>query len=94
MRPIAVIQEEINAKESHQLELLKVMSDSDAHASKCTKLGLNFAETYPDDLAAYVAAREQYNAVEQALIELYNELEEARREEGERPAPQAEPMEE
>lgn len=94
MRPIIVIQEEINATESHQLELLKVMSDSDAHASKCTKLGLNFAETYPDDLAAYETAREQYNAGEQALVELYNELEEAKREEEEHPRPQAPEQEE
>lgn len=46
------------------------MSQSDAHASKCIKLGLNFADTYPEDYAAYTAAREEYNANEAKMTEL------------------------
>lgn len=53
-----------------QLQLAAVMSESDAHASKCIKLGLNFQEAYPDDYAAYTAAREQYNANEEELAKL------------------------
>ena len=54
-----------------QLQLASVMSQSDAHASKCIKLGLNFSETYPNDYQAYVNAREEYNIneVEIARIE-------------------------
>lgn len=47
-----------------QLMLQSVMSQSDAHASKCIKMGLNFEETYPDDYSVYTSAREQYNANE------------------------------
>lgn len=53
-----------------QLQLASVMSESDAHASKCIKLGLNFQEAYPVDYAAYTAAREQYNANEEELAKL------------------------
>lgn len=53
-----------------QLQLAAVMSESDAHASKCIKLGLNFQEAYPADYAAYTAAREQYNANEEELAKL------------------------
>ena len=53
-----------------QLQLASVMSQSDAHASKCIKLGLNFAEAYPEDYAAYTAAREEYNQNEERIAEL------------------------
>lgn len=53
-----------------QLQLASVMSQSDAHASKCIKLGLNFADTYPGDYAAYTAAREEYNTNEEKIAEL------------------------
>ena len=54
-----------------QMKLAAIMAESDAHASKCVKLGLSFAETYPEDYAAYVNAREEYNAneIEIARIE-------------------------
>lgn len=64
-------QEKINELEARQLALSNIMASSDAHASKCTKLGLSFAETYPDDLAAYEAAREEYNTNEESLAALY-----------------------
>ncbi len=79
----------INALESRQLELQAVMSKSDAHASKCIKLGLSFSETYPDELTAYEAAREEYNENETELAALYGQLE---NEESVGPSPEAESL--
>lgn len=67
--------EEINALERRQLELRATMQKSDEHALKCAKSGLDFRETYPDDWAAYEAAREEYNENETALAALYEQLE-------------------
>ena len=67
-------QEQLNALESRQLELQATMAKSDAHAAKCTKLGLPFGETYPDDLAEYEAAREEYNLNESRITELKAEI--------------------
>lgn len=53
-----------------QLQLAAVMSESDAHASKCIKLGLNFLDAYPADYAAYTKAREQYNANEAEIARI------------------------
>lgn len=53
-----------------QMELSAIMAESDAHASKCVKLGLSFADTYPDDHAAYVKAREEYNANEAEIARI------------------------
>ncbi len=75
--------DQINALESRQLELQAIMASSDAHAAKCTKLGLDFGETYPEELLAYSAAREEYNANEVILAELYRQLEEEERQETE-----------
>ena len=55
-----------------QLNLLSVMAKSDAHASKCAKLGLTFAEEYPEEYAEYCSAREQYNANQDRIAELEN----------------------
>ena len=63
-------QEQLSALESRQLELLAVMRESDAHALKCQKLGKSFASEYPEDFAAYEAARQEYNENEVALAEL------------------------
>ncbi len=52
------------------------MSDSDAHASKCVKLGLNFVEQYPNEYTRYVNARTEYNNNEQELETLYATLKE------------------
>lgn len=68
--------EQIQKLEERQLELLSIMSDSDAHASKCVKLGLNFGEQYPDDYTKYVNARTEYNNNEQELETLYATLKE------------------
>ena len=55
--------------EERQLELLSVMSESDAHAAKCAKLGKKFATAYPEDYAAYTAANDEYNANEAKIAE-------------------------
>lgn len=51
------------------------MQKSDEHALKCAKSGLDFKATYPDDWAAYEAARVKYNENETALAALYARLE-------------------
>ena len=53
-----------------QLNLLSVMAKSDAHASKCAKLGLVFADEYPEEYEEYCSAREQYNANQERIAEL------------------------
>ena len=55
-----------------QLNLLSVMAKSDAHASKCAKLCLVFADEYPDEYEEYCSAREQYNANQERITELEN----------------------
>jgi len=72
--------------ESRQLELRAIMADSDAHASRCQKLGLNFAENYPDELCAYQNANAEYHVHADALVELYEQL--RREEEEQRPEPE------
>lgn len=53
-----------------QLNLLSVMAKSDAHASKCAKLGLVFSDEYPEEYEEYCSAREQYNANQESIAEL------------------------
>ena len=62
--------EKYNALTADLLRLQSIMRESDAHAVKCQKLNLNFAKTYPEDFKTYEQAREEYNKVEQKLIEL------------------------
>lgn len=66
--------ERINVLERDQHEQRAIMRRSDEHALKCAKSGLDFQETYPDDWAAYEAARVKYNENETALAELYAQL--------------------
>lgn len=66
-----MVQQQIDALEARQTELTRIMSSSDAHAAKCAKLGLSFAETYPDDLAIYREANAEYNQNEVELADLY-----------------------
>ena len=53
-----------------QINLLSVMAKSDAHASKCSKLGFVFSDEYPQEYAEYCSAREKYNANEERIAEL------------------------
>lgn len=66
-----MVQEQINALESRQLELQAKMASTDAHAAKCMKLGQDFKAQYPDEYAGYVTANDEYNRNEEALVELY-----------------------
>ena len=52
------------------LELASIMSKSDAHASKCVKLGLSYKDTYPNEYKEYTQAREDYNSLEKDLATL------------------------
>ena len=52
------------------LELASVMSKSDAHASKCVKLGLSYKDNYPNEYDEYTQAREDYNKLEKDLAAL------------------------
>lgn len=52
------------------LSLAADMAASDAHAAKCTKLGLEFKKEYPDEYRHYTQARNEYNAVEEELAAL------------------------
>ena len=70
------LRQQISALESRQIELRNTMAASDAHASKCAKLGLDFKTTYPDDYAAYIAANDEFNANEQQLATLQAQLDE------------------
>ena len=56
--------------QEQQTELLATMAKSDAHASKCAKLNLTFAEEYPEEYAEYCLAREKYNANQERIAEL------------------------
>ena len=65
--------------QEQQTELLATMAKSDAHASKCAKLNLTFAEEYPEEYKEYCSARERYNLnqeymanVEQTTIDEVN----------------------
>lgn len=51
-------------------ELASVMSKSDAHASKCVKLGLSYKDTYPNEYKEYTQARDDYNQLEKDLAAL------------------------
>lgn len=52
------------------LKLASIMSKSDAHASKCVKLGLSFKDNYPNEYKEYTKAREDYNQLEKDLAAL------------------------
>ena len=52
------------------LELSSVMSKSDAHASKCTKLGVSYKDNYSNEYDEYTQAREDYNQLEKDLAAL------------------------
>ena len=66
-----MVQEQINALESRQLELQAKMASTDAHAAGCVKQGKKFNTKYPNEYAEYLEANEEYNRNEKALAELY-----------------------
>ena len=62
--------EKQSALKEELLALQRTMRQSDEHAIKCWKLGLNFKSEYPSDYASYTAARNRYNQVELELAAL------------------------
>lgn len=66
--------EQIRSIESQMLALKDTMAKSDAHASRCIKLGLSFEETYPDDVPVYQAANKEYNELEAKLVKLQQQF--------------------
>ena len=63
-------EERLTRIQEQLLELASIMSKSDAHASKCVKLGLSYKDTYPDEYDEYTQARENYNKLEKELATL------------------------
>ena len=63
-------EERLTRMREQLLELASIMSKSDAHASKCTKLGISFKDTYPNEYNEYTQAREEYNKLEKDLTAL------------------------
>ena len=60
--------EERKARIQEQLlELASIMCKSDAHASKCVKLGLSYKDVYPNEYKEYTQTREEYNSLEKDL---------------------------
>ena len=70
-------EENLSRLQARQLELLALMSKSDAHADKCIKEGISYKDTYPDEYAEYIAANTQYNDNEIILVQLRENLEAA-----------------
>ena len=63
-------EEKITRLQERLLELASIMSKSDAHASKCVKLGLSYKDNYPNEYDEYTQAREDYNQLEKELVAL------------------------
>lgn len=80
----------IDELESENLGHLATMKKSDAHANKCSKLGVSFAETYPEDLAEYNPANAKYNENEAEIVRLRAELAAMPEEESPEPVPEEE----
>lgn len=74
------LRQQLSALESRQIELRNTMAASDAHASKCAKLSLDFKTTYPDDYAAYIAANDEFNANEVEIASVKEQIDALREE--------------
>lgn len=60
--------------QTRKVELLTIMSQGDAHAAKCYKLGKKYQTQYPEEYAEYIAANEEYQTIEQQIAELEFQL--------------------
>ena len=69
--------EQLTQLKARQVELLATMKRSDDVASKCTKMGLSFKKTYPDEFQVYSAANTEYNENEVTIARLEKEIETA-----------------
>ena len=63
-------EEKLTRIQERLFELASVMSKSDAHASKCVKMGLSYKNNYPNEYNEYIKAREDYNQLEIDLATL------------------------
>lgn len=62
--------EQVRLLNERMFALAHTMSESDAHASKCAKLGASFKNMYPNEYKEYTQAREDYNQLEKDLAAL------------------------
>lgn len=69
-------EERLNTAYSQLLEIKSRISKSDEHAIKCAKLGLSFAELYPDEATEYQQAIAAYNAKEVEIANIQAEPDE------------------
>lgn len=76
------LHEQKRVLEAQMLACTTTMSESDAHASKCQKLGLVFQDEYPEDYASYVAANAAYHNAADELAEVIRQIEEEEKGEG------------
>ena len=67
-------EENLSRLQARQLELLALMSKSDAHAAKCAKLGVKFSDEYPNEQKEYEAANAEYNSNESAITALEEDI--------------------
>ena len=63
-------EERMTRIQERMLELASIMCKSDAHASKCVKLGVSFKDMYPNEYKEYTQARDDYNKLEKELVAL------------------------
>ena len=63
-------EENLSRLQARQLELIAIMSKSDAYAAKCAKLGVKFSDEYPNELKEYEAANAEYNSNEEVISTL------------------------
>ena len=56
--------------QKRQLELLAIMTKSDAHSAKCSKLGISFKKEYPEEFDDYQKANLEYNKNEKIIEKL------------------------
>lgn len=66
--------EQLNELQARQVELLAIAKKSDAHAAKCTKRGLMFEDTYPNDYTEYTEAMSEYNENKVTIADLVQEI--------------------
>lgn len=64
------INEELRVLNEDQLRQSSIINASDAHACKCTKMGISFQETYPEEFAEYSAALDKFHQNEARIAEL------------------------
>lgn len=64
------INEELRVLNEDQLRQSSIIKTSDVHACKCTKTGVSFQETYPEEFAEYSAALDKFHKNEARIAEL------------------------